>query len=706
MMRRNKWISICLIVSLLALSGCGSTETVSDEVVELKDPVDGEVGWLTEKVVRRNMYSANIYTATVQPEIVEYTYEVGQSSVTYGVMPGDKVEAGDVLMMGDTESVDERIANMEERLALLAENYQEYQTEMLQTIAELEWNVGYYEQIFRNMDAKKPEQYITDGAGNKAVNPQYTAWEKELDKWNGMNNLNDLDLWYNKEEYQKETDLYHLDYQYYSGLLKDLKAQKSSAALRTDICGEVVGMLEVNPSTAVKADIPVAAVADLSKLSIRCEYIPRRNIMYYAKEVYAFINGVRYEITYADNGDTSGTTFYFVDENVQVEAGEDAMVVLENNSRNQIIAVDKDALYVDSSGHYVYVVENGETIQKNVKIGISDGFYTEIMSGLEEGEEVLVSEKPEAVNTAVLERGNVERTLSKSGYLTYPVEYTEKNPVEYGTCYFGEFLVEQYQYVEAGQPIATVRVAGDMVELARMETELQRDKERLEDVKAKVTEENAESYAERIAREQEAIDEREAVVTKMRTDYETVEICAEHSGVVMALLGYTEEQIVKSGSTLLYMADPNYGFLALENVANLSYGDVMDITYKNASKQEVASTARVVTMGTPGVSKNLDSGYKYLQISSDVLKDMLEALKSQGGRYNMSKISAKGVINAMENVVRVPKEAVTVKDGITYVNVLNEDGSIVPTCFLSGGSDNKFYWVIEGLTEGMTICWE
>ena len=52
---------------------------------------------------------------------------------------------------------------------------------------------------------------------------------------------------------------------------------------------------------------------------------------------------------------------------------------------------------------------------------------------------------------------------------------------------------------------------------------------------------------------------------------------------------------------------------------------------------------------------------------------------------------------SVENVVLVPREAVTIKDGKTYVNVLNEDGSIVPTSFLAGGNDNKYYWVIEGI---------
>lgn len=697
MMKRNKWIAVCLTLSLLALSACGSTETVADEVIELKEPVDGEVGWITEKAIRRNIYMASVFSASVYPEVEEYSYEIRQSFDTYGAMLGDTVEAGDALLKADTESLDTQIENLEERLATLKEDYEEYKVDVLEVIAEKERGLEYYEEIFDNMYEKEPE----DKNGSA-----YGVWLTEWDEWVGESNKNELDLDVAREELRQKTEIYELDYAYYSKQLKDLKTQRSQATLRSQIAGEVVGIGMYSPTMGINADLAVAAVADMDKLSIKCEYIPRRNIVYYAKEYYAFINGTRYEVIYDDNGATDCTTFYFADENVNVEVGDYAVVVLETNSREQVIAVKKDAVYVDSSGHYVYVVENGETVQKTVKIGISDGVYTEIVSGLEEGEEVLVSETAEIVNTAVLEMGEFSTSFSKSGSLYYPIEFYIENPIEYGTTFFQEFLVESYQYVEAGQPIVRVRVEGDMVELARMENELQRAKERFNDLLALVTEENAESYADRIEKEQEAIAEQEEELSKLKADYNTVEICAEHSGVIMSFGNYSKEQIVNSGTIMGWMADASYGYLALENAQNLRYGDELDISYTNASRQTATSKAKVVSMGVPGVSAVLDDGYKYARISDDVLNDMLDVLKSYGGGYNMSKIKATSVINSIENVVLVPKEATIVKDGVTYVNVLQEDGSVVPISFLSGGSDNKYYWVIEGLTEGMTICWE
>ena len=63
-------------------------------------------------------------------------------------------------------------------------------------------------------------------------------------------------------------------------------------------------------------------------------------------------------------------------------------------------------------------------------------------------------------------------------------------------------------------------------------------------------------------------------------------------------------------------------------------------------------------------------------------------------------------IREMDNVLLVPKKAVTEKNGCTYVNVMDEQGNVTPRSFVAGGYDASNYWVIEGLSEGMIICLE
>ena len=64
------------------------------------------------------------------------------------------------------------------------------------------------------------------------------------------------------------------------------------------------------------------------------------------------------------------------------------------------------------------------------------------------------------------------------------------------------------------------------------------------------------------------------------------------------------------------------------------------------------------------------------------------------------------VVREMDNVLLVPKAAVTEQNGHTYVNVVQEDGSVVARSFIAGGSDMEYYWVIDGLEEGMKLCYK
>ena len=57
----------------------------------------------------------------------------------------------------------------------------------------------------------------------------------------------------------------------------------------------------------------------------------------------------------------------------------------------------------------------------------------------------------------------------------------------------------------------------------------------------------------------------------------------------------------------------------------------------------------------------------------------------------------------MENVILIPKTAVTVDGDECFVTVLQEDGSLLKTEFIPGGSNAEYYWVFDGLNEGMNI---
>ena len=77
-----------------------------------------------------------------------------------------------------------------------------------------------------------------------------------------------------------------------------------------------------------------------------------------------------------------------------------------------------DNVFTNLAGgnYYVYVVENAYAVQKNIKTGISQGEYTEVVSGLKAGEQVVVKGQNRLRDgVAVVVEGQVPRDESQAG---------------------------------------------------------------------------------------------------------------------------------------------------------------------------------------------------------------------------------------------------------------------------------------------------
>lgn len=672
---------------MLMASGCGSVaETGGEAEIELKEPVAVFAQSVTEEVIKRDLYVTDVYEAFVYPEVTEYSYETSQKYDYYGKRLGDEVSVGDVLLYADEESIVSRIEKFKEKLDKLVEDYEEYCAVTNEKLAEYRTYMENYAEIVEEMMEEDEN------------NPQ-------LGKWEGQYNLYELRVNSTEEKLRQKRELYELDYAYYSGQLQDLLAQQRATKLVSDTSGMVVGISIMSPETNIQQETSVIAVGNPDEKYIKCEYINRRDILFYSKDVYAFVNGKRYEVTYVDDGNKECTTFLLHDEKEEVAVGDYATVVLiKQGSREQVLAVANEAIHTDATERYVYVIENGEPVMTPVKTGISDGFYTEILSGLEEGDLVQQQTTSEmGDNTCVLEKSVFDSSFSSSGVLYYPEGEYVKNTVENGTVYFVDYLVDTYQYVNAGDPIASIRVEGDRIEVTQMEMDLKRDKERLADLIAEDNEANAETIEQR----KESIAEQEEKLAQLQKDYATTTIYTPVSGYVEGLKKYSEDAEIKKDAILALISNVEVGYLSFKDALGiLSYGDVLDVSFTDRSGKIYQFQGTVANLNNLGLSSSLKQENILLKLPDDVIPQLLESMKNQPMRYTYSKLLVSGTVREMKDVLLVPIDAVTKKDGVTYVDVLLDDGTVVSRSFIAGGSDPNYYWVIDGLTEGMKLCWE
>ena len=77
----------------------------------------------------------------------------------------------------------------------------------------------------------------------------------------------------------------------------------------------------------------------------------------------------------------------------KIKLGMIADVSLATSGAKGVLIISADAVILSGGKNYVYVAENDKAVKKEVVIGVSDGKAVEIISGLSEGEEVIVDGK-------------------------------------------------------------------------------------------------------------------------------------------------------------------------------------------------------------------------------------------------------------------------------------------------------------------------
>lgn len=730
-MKRRAMVSAGLICSLLlgqaaCLAGCGERAVSADEVVELIEPMQELSG--SETVARRDIYSAGVYDVLVEPYVEEYSYGENRNFLSSAYRVGDWVKAGDVIYRTNVVSAESKIEKLQEKLDDLTKDYEEYRKETEETLEIRRREFEVAESELEEVEERKPADVSSQA---------YAAWQKEWLKAEGNYNKKELDLEKSEEALRQRRELYELDYSYYAGQINDLRRQNENGVLRAGIDGKIMAMELYNVGDKVSAGVSVVTVADMGRKKLVINYSGNTGSLDISN-IFAFFNGRRYKVAFDFDETTSGTVVFTLEDPAgEVPVGSYGKLAMYTWKREQVVAVSNEAVHRSATGQFVYVLKDGQTEVRTIRIGRTDSVYTEILSGLEEGEIVLVDRSsPRAVNTEVLATGRDCLNYFGNGTIHYPLGFNVQCGVEHGTVVFDSWP-EYKGVLRNGQPMEASSVAdvyfvpmkaGDVVarinvelseqeklELQQKENNLKRLRERFNDFIADGTEGKEKAVASR----QEAIDKAQEELDELYRDYNTTEVKTERDGLLVGVQRQVSRRNVAQGDVMAgnfvyaYMADMSVAYLLLPDSSTfgtLGCDTVLEVSYVNWEGETVTRQARVINVGI--------SNYRQaLLLSEETLQDM--NLYVEPGANSISRLSYQstmavtGEVKVMENVVMVPGRALRqVDNNYAYVNVLEQDGSIRTTSVLLGGQAaniedrRNYYWVIDGLTEGMTVCWE
>ncbi len=723
---KNAKRALALVLSsVMLLSGCGKNGAPEDEIV-LIDPVSSAN--VTETVARRTIYDYEVLDGGVFPVITEYSAATGMKAADIGYFPGQNVFAGNVLFSGDMKDYYDQQKSIQNTLDELIISYAESRRVNEIKLREL----GYW--IDTRDDNLENNPYMQ-------VVIQKALFEKEMLEYT----INDNDL------------IYNLDVQHYNYLLTSLAEKQADRMVTSYMNGTMVAVANVSPGALVSEGTNVAAVTDGHSLNILAEYRSTREIEN-AVEYYAIIDGTRYELTYVPYSATelsalkaSGTEVYsvfrFADPEGAVKVGQKANIVVVKDKKENLLSVSNSAIHRDDGGFYVSLASGDKAY---ITKGMTDGVFTEILSGVNEGDVLLLDSYNEAPeNVATLTRGDFYIKYEGTGYLYYPDISNITNNVKYGTVTLTLKNVTKGQRVKRGDVIAYVSVEPNSVLLEELTLKLtrlgeKRDKAQkdLDDPLTEYLDKDVqEKMKNAVASYDRQIQSVSDQIIEIQEAYNVTAFYAPCDGIVGYITELSDGAVLKANELIATVASDSSEYLYATNESKiLLYGMELTGEYTNPNTGETVTFPATVSSVSYGpISKDLTSDRVYImptgvtlpggahdptaEIAAEIPSGVAVVATNPYEEWLLQQEAANapaqqsytltGYLEYETDVVLVPAKAVTFSGDQAYVTVFDGE-KYIKIGFIAGGAnptksvliDNVAYiWAAEGLEEGMVVVY-
>lgn len=376
-MKRVKWIGI-LLVSAIALGGCGDTTTQDDVIVELKESALNAPQ--TTEVIRGDMQIATYCDAQVGPRVEQLTFAEEAAFGEFLVELGDTVKEGDVLATPALGNLEKAVENKEKELENLDKTY-EYRK------ASLENEIAIAKKELENVySILETLEYYT---------AEYTETCKQAGNYDEQRQRLELQLKQLKETYELERP-------HCAGELQKLRDEIEGNLIKAPFDGTIIALASVEYGTAIDRNIYYVAVADTSVAYARCLSVSI-TVLNQLEKVIFWKDGKEYEavsipmdhdyyMATKNNGEDAYSEFLISDPDGEISQGDYGKIKLVTKEKQDVLLLPETAVQSTGGNYYVYKDVGGKYERVSIKVGSKDGINVEILEGLEEGDVVYVQE--------------------------------------------------------------------------------------------------------------------------------------------------------------------------------------------------------------------------------------------------------------------------------------------------------------------------
>jgi HlyD family secretion protein len=371
---------------MLAIAGCDTGSPATERAQKLKDPYPA-------KVERRDLIG---YTMLAEPKlyvppeaqaVVYPKYKAPVEQVMAAV--GQKVNRGETLIQLNFPSAEAALEQTEADVKAAERAYANAREEYNEPVRQAEQALAQARKIEK--DVRDQTQPGGDGSALQDAQAQRQAAEAAVMEAKRSVGAN-LDIYKDQVNAAREA-------------MAQAKQGVRQGSMRSPIAGTVT-FLDVRAGQMVGEDArkPLVKIVDLGQIEVKAT-IPSDfsvNIEVGKAVTMGFIelpdrvfDGkiTRVSVVPGNDGAAKEITIDFRnDEGLVKEGFKPDWVGVKVGEVKQVLAVPKEAIDIDATGKPMVKVLEGENwVARVVELGMSDGKYTEIKSGLKEGETVQVT---------------------------------------------------------------------------------------------------------------------------------------------------------------------------------------------------------------------------------------------------------------------------------------------------------------------------
>lgn len=395
------FILVCLLVTeIFALTGCG--RKTNAEVPELKEPAATTLAF--RPVTKRHIGDAEILMGKVLPVAYSCSANKAVTLSSIEVSLGEYVKEGQTVAYGDTSEYDEQVLQLNRNIEELTDQRKCREEVSEQQIKILEFQ-------------KKECRENGDKAGAKKADNEIA-----LEKENLRYELSVID---NSIKEAKEN-------------IAAVNDEIAGLTFTAPHDGIISYIAPVEEGSYINVGESIVVISDENELYIETDEVSSFDYKYENyKNKWAAIGGENVPVTEyklsddelerAKNTGVYPSMRFVIGNDLGLSAGMTVPLYFVKGEYRECLSVGNDSFYKEDDLAYVYVKgEDGELVRRNVTLGETDKYYSEVTDGLAEGEEVFYENSsivPASYSDVTVEVSDYSEELSSEYYEAAVTKY-------------------------------------------------------------------------------------------------------------------------------------------------------------------------------------------------------------------------------------------------------------------------------------------